>query len=37
MTKSMTQGRATAFTLACLAWMFVGLPVVACALGWVLR
>jgi hypothetical protein len=25
------------WVLACLAWMFVGLPVVACALGWALR
>lgn len=25
------------WVLACLAWVFVGLPAVACALGWVLR
>lgn len=23
--------------VGCLAWLFVGLPLVACALGWVLR
>jgi hypothetical protein len=23
--------------LSCLAWVLIGLPVLACALGWVLR
>lgn len=26
-----------ALVLACLAWALIGLPVLACALGWVLR
>lgn len=25
------------WVLACLAWVLIGLPVLACALGWVLR
>lgn len=36
-TRRRSQGWAGAFVAACLVWLFVVVPVVACALGWVLR
>jgi biotin transporter BioY len=35
MTRRRSWGAAA--VLSCLAWVLIGLPVLACALGWVLR